>query len=187
LRAIDFSLRLGAGTVLGKNVALNQVGLDIILENGRLRIGPTTINYREGFMSIEAALDASSDAVPEMGVKITAEDMDIDDVLSYLHEPLIVEGQLNLVVDLRSTGGSIKQIASSLTGEWGVALENGRIQRIINLLAADALDFLFTGPAKNTYTDLNCMVARLQFENGNGAIEVLYLDTPAVRVCEPGR
>jgi len=104
-------------------------------------------------MSIEAALDASSDAVPEMGVKITAEDLDIGDMLSYLHEPLIFEGQLNLVVDLRSAGRSIKQIASGLTGELGVALENGRIQRIINLLAADALDFLFTAPVKNTYTD----------------------------------
>jgi uncharacterized protein involved in outer membrane biogenesis len=186
LQAFDFSLRLIADTVLGKNVAINEVGLDVILENGRLRIGPSTLNYRQGFMSIEAGLDASSDAVPEMEVKIAAEDLDIDDVLSYLHKPLIFEGQLNLVVDLRSTGRSIKQIASGLTGELGVALENGRIQRIINLLAADALDFLFTAPVKNTYTDLNCMVARLQFEDGNGAIQVLYMDTPAVRARGAG-
>ena len=186
LQAFDFSLRLDADEVSGKSVALKQVGLDLILENGRLRIGPATIEYPQGFMSIEAALDASSDAVPEMGVKITAEDMDIDDMLSYLHEPLIFEGQLNLVVDLRSSGRSIKQIASGLTGELGVALENGRIRRIINLLAADALDFVFTAPVKSTYTDLNCMVARLQFEAGNGTIQVLYLDTPAVRARGSG-
>jgi uncharacterized protein involved in outer membrane biogenesis len=186
LRDFDLSLNLNADKVVGKNVALNQVGLDVILENGRLQIGPSSSKYREGFVSIEAALDASSDKVPEMAVKVTAEDMDIDDVLSYLHEPLIVEGQLNLVVDLRSKGRSIRQIASGLTGELGLALENGRIQRTINLLAADALDFLFTVPAKNTYTDLNCMVVRLQLEYGNGAIEVLYLDTPAVRVRGAG-
>jgi uncharacterized protein involved in outer membrane biogenesis len=186
LQTFDFSLRLDADTVSGESVALKQVGLDVILENGRLRIGPSTLQYPQGFISIEAALDASSDAVPEVGVKITAEDMDIDDILSYLHEPLIFEGQLNLVVDLHSSGRSTKQIASSLTGEFGIALENGRIQRVINLLAADALDFLFTAMAKKTYTPLNCMVARLQFENGNGAIEVLYLDTPAVRVRGSG-
>jgi uncharacterized protein involved in outer membrane biogenesis len=186
LQSFDFSLSMNADEILGENVALNQFGLDILLENGRLQIGPSTLNYRQGFMSIEADLDASSEAVPEMGVKIAAEDMDIDDVLSYLHEPLIFEGQLNLVVDLRSKGRSIKQIASGLTGELGVALENGRIQRIINLLAADALDFLFTAPVKNTYTDLNCMAARLQFEDGNGAIQVLYLDTPAVRARGAG-
>jgi hypothetical protein len=186
LQAFDFSLRLNADKVLGKNVAINQVGLDVILENGRLRIGPSTIKYREGFMSIEAGLDASSDTEPEMVVKITAEDLDIDDVLSYLHEPLIFEGQLNLVVDLRSTGRSTRQIASGLTGESGFALENGRIQRIVNLLAADALDFLFTAPGKNTYTDLNCMAARLMFENGAGTIQVLYLDTPAIRARGAG-
>ncbi len=186
LQAFDFSLRVDADQVLGKNVALKQVGMDVILDHGRLRIGPATMEYPQGFMSIEAALDASSGAVPEMGLKITAEDMDIDDLLSYLHEPLIFEGQLNLVADLRGSGRSIKQIASSLTGEMSVALENGKVQRIINLLAADALDFLFTTPVKKTYTNLNCMVVKLQFEAGSGDIPVLYLDTPAVRVRGSG-
>jgi uncharacterized protein involved in outer membrane biogenesis len=185
LKTFDFSLSLAADKVLGKNVALNQVGLDAILENGRLFIGPSKINYRDGSMSVEASLDVAS-AEPKISAKITAEDIDIDDVLSYLHEPLIFEGQLNLVVDLRSAGNSIKQIASGLTGELDVALENGRIQRIINLLAADALDFLFTAPVKNIYTDLNCMVVRLHFEDGSGAIQVLYLDTPAVRARGAG-
>ncbi len=181
LRTFDFSLQMNADRVSGKNVDLNQVGLDVILESGRLRIGPTIINTREGFISYEATLDASSDAIPAMGVKLTAEDMDIDDVLAYLQEPLVVEGQLNLVIDLRSSGDSIKHMASGLTGELSLGLENGRIRRIVDLLAADALDFLFTAPAKSTYTELNCMVARLLFEDGTGTVQVLYLDTPAVR------
>jgi len=185
LKIFDFSLSLAADKVLGKNVTINQVGLDMLLENGRLLIGPSTINYSEGSMLYEASLDIAS-AKPKVVAKITAEDIDIDDLLSYLHEPLIFEGQLNLVVDLHSAGSSIKQIASGLTGELDVALENGRIQRIINLLAADALDFLFTAPVKNSYTDLNCMVARMYFEDGNGDIQVLYLDTPAVRARGAG-
>jgi len=186
LREFDFSLRLDADSVLGKNVALNKVGLDVILDHGRLRIGPATMEYPQGFMSGEAAIDASSDDGPEMSVKITAEDMDIDDLLSYLHEPLVFEGQLNLVVDLRGSGRSLKQIASSLTGEMSVALENGKVQRIINLLAADALDFLLTTPVKKTYTDLNCMVVKLQLEAGSGDIPILYMDTPAVRARGSG-
>jgi uncharacterized protein involved in outer membrane biogenesis len=103
-----------------------------------------------------------------------------------MHAPLILVGNLNLVVDLSSTGVSMKQIASRLTGEFGVVLENGRIQRVIELLAADALDFLFTAPLQKTYTDLNCMAGRLLFEDGIGNIEILYLDTPNVRARGAG-
>lgn len=49
------------------------------------------------------------------------------------------------------------------------------------MIASDALDLLFTAPAKDTFTDLNCMAGRLDLEKGVGTIQVLYLDTPGVR------
>jgi uncharacterized protein involved in outer membrane biogenesis len=185
LQDFDFSLSINAGEISGKNVALKDFDLDVLLENGRLRIGPSIINYSQGSISVEAGLDVAG-TEPKFLVKIAAEDLDIDDLLSYLHEPLILVGNLNLVVDLHSAGASIKQIASGLTGEFGVVLENGRIQRVIEFLAADALDFLFTAPVKKAYTDLNCMAGRLIFEEGVGNIEILYLDTPRMRVRGAG-
>ena len=115
-----------------------------------------------------------------------AEDIDVDDMLAYLHEPLILEGKLNLAVDLHSTGKSAKEIAANLTGEFGAALENGKIQRSIEFLASDALDFILKTPRRKTYTNLNCFVSRLLFENGLGDVQVLYLDTPAVRAQGAG-
>jgi uncharacterized protein involved in outer membrane biogenesis len=107
--------------------------------------------------------------------------MDIDDILSYLHGPLVLEGQLNLALDLHSRGRSSREIAANLSGEFGAAIENGRIQRGVEMIAADALDMLFTAPAKKKFTDLNCMAGRLDFEKGVGTIQILYLDTPGVR------
>ncbi len=172
-------------SIMKKNIALNRLGLDMKLENGRLQIDPSTVSYRDGSLSLEGAFDTAAPDSP-VSIKITAEDIDIDDMLAYLHEPLVLKGKLNLAIDLHSTGMSAKKIAANLTGEFGAALENGKIQRSIEFLASDALDFIFTAPRKKTYTNLNCFVSRLMFEKGLGTVQVLYLDTPAVRAQGAG-
>jgi hypothetical protein len=90
-------------------------------------------------LSLESVIDTAG-ADPTASIKISAEDMDIDDVLAYLYEPLILEGKPNLAVDLQSRGRSSKQIASNLSGQFGFALENGKIRRGVEITASAALD-----------------------------------------------
>ena len=150
------------------------------LKDGRLRIGTSDMRYQRGHLSFESIFETAG-AEPLLNVKMLAKDMNIDDVLSSMHEPLVLEGQLNLALELKSRGRSSRELAANLSGEIGLAIENGKIQRGVEMIASDALDLLFTVPAKNTVTDLNCMAGRLDFEKGVGTIQVLYLDTPGVR------
>ncbi len=176
----DFSLNLSADKVVGRDVELDHVDIDAASHNGRLRIGTSEIKYRLGHLSFESILDTAG-TEPTVGLKIAAEDMDLDDILSYLHEPPMVEGQLSLAANLQSRGRSIRELAANLSGEFGAAIEHGRIQRGVEMVASDALDLVFTAPAKDTFTDLNCMAGRLDFKEGAGTIQILYLDTPGVR------
>ena len=139
------------------------------------------LRYRRGHISFEAILDTTGEE-PRITVKLTAEDMAAKDILLYLHEHPALEGQVNIVLDMHSRGQSSRELAANLSGEFGVAVENGRIKRGVEMIASDALDLLFTGPTKDTYTNLNCMIGRLEFEKGVGTIQILYLDTPGVRV-----
>ncbi|CAB1074945.1 hypothetical protein D1AOALGA4SA_2765 [Olavius algarvensis Delta 1 endosymbiont] len=180
LQSYDFSLNIKADKVSGDNVGFGPVNLDAALKNGRLRIKSADMRYRQGQLTFESVFDAKA-AEPRASLKIAAEDMNVKDILSYLHKPMQLEGELNLTADLQSRGSSSKQLAANLSGEFGVAVENGRIQRGVEMIASDALELLFTAPAKDTYTDLNCMAGRLDFEAGVGAIKIMYLDTPGVR------
>ncbi len=180
LKSNDFSLNFRADRVVGTNVALSRVDFDVELKEGRLRIETSEMRYRQGQLSLEFILDTAG-AEPRVNLKILAEDVDVADILSYLHEPLVLEGQLNLALDLQSRGRSSREIAANLSGEFGAAIENGRIQRSVEMIASDALDLLFTAPAKKSFTDLNCTAGRLDFEKGVGTIQILYLDTPGVR------
>jgi hypothetical protein len=48
-------------------------------------------------------------------------------------------------------------------------------------LSSDTLDFLFTGPASQTYTDLDCTAFRMLFEDGTGTVQVFFVETPGMR------
>jgi hypothetical protein len=180
LSANEFLIMVHADRIIGRNVELGPLDIDVASKEGQLRVEASDLSYRQGQISFEAILDTTGE-IPRITVKLTAEDMDAKDILLYLHENPGLEGQLNLVLDMQSQGQSSRQLAANISGELGVAIENGRIARGVEMIASDALDLLFTGPAKNTYTDLNCMAGRLEFEKGVGTIQILYLDTPGVR------
>ena len=185
LRAIDLHLALDADKLIGRNVTIEKLDLDMLLENGRLRIHPINMIYAAGFSSSEFVID-NSGSTPEFILKVTAEDIDVEDILAYAHEPIIMSGFLNLVVDLHSSGRSPHEIASNLEGEIGLALENGRIRRTINFLSLDAFDTLLNKISRSRHTDLNCMINQIHFENGVGEIEVFYMDSPRIRARGAG-
>jgi uncharacterized protein involved in outer membrane biogenesis len=116
-----------------------------------------------------------------MQIKLTAEDLDVGALLAHVHSPVFLGGHLNTVVNLQSRGNSSRQIASSLTGEIGIAIENGQIKKLADLLGADAIDFLAATAKQRDYQKLNCLALGFSFEDGLGSSQVMYLDTPSVR------
>jgi hypothetical protein len=185
LKALDFYFALDADKVIGRNVTVEKLDLDIVVENGRLRIHPASMAYTAGFTSSEFIIDVSG-ATPEFILKVTGEDIDIDNILAYAHEPIILSGSLNLVVDLHSSGRSPREIASNLKGEISLALEDGRIRRIINFLSVDAFDALLTTARRSRFTDLHCLINQIQFEDGVGDIVIFYMDSPKIKARGAG-
>ena len=121
LKSHDFTLNLSADKVVGQDVALGHIDIDAALNKGRLRIGTSEIKYRLGHLSFESILDAA-DVEPRISLKIAAEDIDLEELLAYMHEPLVAEGQLSLAADLKSRGRSSREMAGNLSGEFGAAI-----------------------------------------------------------------
>jgi uncharacterized protein involved in outer membrane biogenesis len=177
LKTVDLEIVLDADKLVGRNSTISNLNLGIRLENGRLHIYPASLIYAAGSTSFEILIDAS-ESTPEFILKITGEDIDIEDVLAHVHRPQTLSGAFNLVLNLQSAGRSAREIASNLKGEFSAALENGRIKRIVDFLSADAFDLVFGVANRRTYTDLQCLFSKIQFENGVGTIENLFMDTP---------
>jgi hypothetical protein len=87
---------------------------------------------------------------------------------------------------LRGAGNSFHEIASSLEGELGVAIENGRIKRDIEMITADAFDVITDLPKIEDYQELNCLVLKFTFADGVGKSKMIFYDTPNVRTRGSG-
>ncbi|MBW1693462.1 MAG: AsmA family protein [Deltaproteobacteria bacterium] len=184
-KSLDLSLKIDADKLIGKNLEMNHLDFDLSLSDGRLRIGPAKFGYAGGDISFESTLK-TVESKPEIVLKANAEDLDVDAFLAYVHKPMILGGQLNLAVDLRGAGNSFHEIASSLEGELGVAIENGRIKRDIEMITADAFDVITDLPKIEDYQELNCLVLKFTFADGVGKSKMIFYDTPNVRTRGSG-
>ena len=181
LKAIDLSASVDVDKLRGEGFVLNKLDLDMSLEDGKLQVAPAKVTYKSGFASIDFTIDAVG-SKPQMALKVTAEDVDIGALLTHIHEPPFLKGQLNLVVDLQSAGNSPREIATALGGEIGLAIEKGKIKRAVEFMGADAVDFLSAIRSRGEYKDLNCMALRFIFEEGIGKSEIIYIDIPDMYV-----
>ncbi|HID28382.1 MAG TPA: AsmA family protein [Desulfobacterales bacterium] len=177
LKAIDLSVSVAADNVVGKDFVLKNLNVDMLLKDGKLQIAPATVTYRNGSASIDFTIDTVG-SKPEMALKVTAEDVDIGALSAYLHKAPSLLGQLNLVIALQSSGKSAREMATALKGEFGVAVEKGKIKQDIELMAQDAVDFLAAMRSSSKYSELRCMALRFVFEKGIGESEIIYLETP---------
>ncbi len=185
LRAADLTLQLDVDKLIGRNIAIEKLDVDVQLEGGRLRIQPAHMAYATGATDMSFSVDASG-AAPTFALQFSGEDMDADDLAAYAHEPIILSGSLNLVVDLQSTGVSAHEIAANLTGNVSLALENGKIWRMIDLLSKDVFDTLLTAADTRTYTDMRCFLGHVSFDKGTGTVDMLYIDSPKIRARGAG-
>ena len=176
----NMSLSIYAEKLIEKNVQLDNLKIDMSLDDGLLVVRPSGLRHDEGEISLEAVLDTRKEK-PHIMVKASAEDVDLDALLPYMDRPLIQGGFLNLIANIRGSGNSLYEMAASLNGDVGVAVENGKIKRDIELLSADAFDTLTLLPKMDKYRDLNCLTLRFIFEDGLGKSQIMFLDTPNVR------
>ena len=185
LNNFDAHITLDAGKLVGQDIAIENLDIDIQIEKGRMRIYPAKMTYAAGFTEFDFIIDASGQT-PVFDLNILGENIDIEDLLASAHEPLVLSGELNLAVDLLSRGRTAREIASNLDGEFSLSLENGQIHRIINFLSADAFNLMLTTADRRQSTDLNCLVSKIQFLNGVGDIEYFSMDTSRIRAKAAG-
>jgi len=180
LKEMDLSFRLDTEEVIGRGFILNDFDIDVVLKDGLILIGPSRMTYADGFVSLESSIDLRGSS-PEVKLSLKAEDIDTAEVFAYLHSPIILGGHLNLAVDLKSTGSSNRQIASALTGDLVMTIENGQIKKTADLMGADAIDVLTSVRSLGKYQKLNCLAVGFSFKDGIGNSNVIYIDTPSVR------
>jgi hypothetical protein len=176
IKDFDLTLRIQAAQlgILGFNLA--DVDFNVSQTGGRLRIDPLLFKYAGGELDLNFVLDASK-PVPDWFMDLKVRGIVLEQLLTDLYAKAEVGGTLNLAVNIKSQGRSPRDIAATLTGDAGLAVEQGWLPQSAHLLAADVFDALLTLPTPRQRKELSCLVTGFGFDKGLGTSRILSMDT----------
>lgn len=173
LKAADADLDLKADRlVLPNKLPVEAVAVRVVLSGGRLEIQPLSTRIGGGAMNGTATLDASTGKTATLAAKIDAKAMDLGQVLRQMgHAEMVTGAKTDVAMNLRGSGGSVRELMAGLNGDALLVLGEGKIHTsFVEWLGADVLTQVAekVNPFRKTdpYTDLRCGVIRFAARDG---------------------
>jgi hypothetical protein len=186
LNKLDLGLGLAVDQVVGTGAELKALSTKIELKDGQLLMSPAVLDYGEGTLLVDLMLDAND--TPRAALQLTADDVAIGAVWGHIQTFVPVSGNINVHLDLSSSGRSPADLAASLNGVVGIASENLKVPYYTaDLLAANVLGWVVKRTIASDATVLvRCSIAQLELEQGQVVIQKLMFDGPSMTVTGEG-
>lgn len=187
LRAADATLSLQAAKVrLQDKMALDNLQVTLALQNGRLQITPLSADFSGGRIDAAVELDGSQ-AAPPLSTTLQVDRLDYGQLLRTMELDDTVAGTLNVDVDVKGKGGSMRAIASSLNGHSEIVSNEGMItNRLLKIIAAGLGDVLGPLLGGDRDANLNCMISRFDIRGGVATSKALVIDTEQFTISGGG-
>lgn len=190
LTAVDARLAYGSAQILLPKVALNDLQIAAVLENGKLRITPLRAVVGDGRLDGQIQLTPGRKGASLTG-KLTVDQFDVGKMLKELAIFDAFEGKLDVSADLAGAGESVAAIMAVLDGHVSVIMDSGRISNdLIRTVGGDLSSGLFRllNPfaEKEDWTAINCLVVRFDAKKGLADASALVFDTSVMSVIGKG-
>lgn len=173
LRVADADLDLRADRlVLPNGLPVEALALRLALSGGRLEVKPLSARIGGGAATGQIALHASAGRTATLAARVDAKGIDLGQVLRQMgHSDLVTGTRADLTLNLRGSGGSVRELMAGLDGEGLLVLGEGRIQSsFIEWLGADLLtqivEKLNPLGKGQPYTELTCGVVQFAAKDG---------------------
>ncbi|MBI2001637.1 MAG: AsmA family protein [candidate division NC10 bacterium] len=173
LRTADADLDLKVDRlVLPNTSSVEGLVARVALSGGRLEVRPFGTRIGGGAVTGQIALDASSQKTATLAAKVDAKAIDLNQVLRQMGNPDLVTGvKTDFALNLRGSGGSVRDLMAGLNGDLVLVLGEGKIHSsFIDWLGADLLtqiaEKLNPFGTKDPYTDLKCGVIGFAAKDG---------------------
>jgi uncharacterized protein involved in outer membrane biogenesis len=190
LNKVDVALNIRFDKVLVPKLAIDNLDVEAKAKNGHLVIKPFKARIGEGNFEGHLNLQSQGNRLSlTAGLEITQ--LNLGNMLKELQVTETVEGTLDGRLNCKSSGNSIATLMGNLDGVIIAIMSQGRIQnKYLDLLGGDLSSSLFRvvnpGGEKEQYTDINCMVSRIDVREGLGEYTVLACDTKRMTLTGEG-
>lgn len=180
LEKLDLDLEVQLDSLEGIALAVDQAKARVRLTDGRLKLAPLRFDVVGGHAEIDAEVDVRA-PTPRWRLQAETDDLELGDTWRQLKTEVPLTGELDLVLDLQARGRSPRDLANSLSGDLGFALQRGQIRsRLFGLTTMNPLRWLVARSTRRGYSEIDCFVARFRADKGVATLRTLVLDTPNV-------
>jgi hypothetical protein len=187
LKDFDLDLDVLLEDVEGIHLDIDTLEGRLDVVDGVLRVDPLSFVFVGGRVDLTLMADARGE-LPKLHLGLAADDVDLGDFLSQSEVEVPLDGELDLAVDLKAAGQSARALASSLEGEFDLAIERGRIRTsLLRLTTTNPVSWMFTEARRKGYSELNCLILRFDLEDGVAESETILVDTTNVLALGQGR
>jgi uncharacterized protein involved in outer membrane biogenesis len=187
LLAADLDLDIKAERIRAPLGDLGEFVSKVSLKDGQFKSSTSVTGFKGAQISSEFDLNATADP-PLTQIQINAKDLNFGYLLSSMNLTDLVEGQVDLLVDLSGSGATRYSFLGNAAGRITIIGGPGQIEgRRIDLWAADLIPtMLSTSWQRDDVTETNCMVAHIELKEGLAEIEDLLLDTQRITIAASG-
>jgi uncharacterized protein involved in outer membrane biogenesis len=186
LKTADIELRLTARQLVAAAATLDNFAIDIGVASGLLHIRKMNGQFRGGSLTVAATIDTRP-AVPLVGVTGKLERFDLGGLLKAMAVTDLLTGDVDLDLEGRGAGGSLRQIMAGLDGRLILAMGKAELATpLFDLIGADLAQTLLPWAAQDRSTHINCAVVRFDAKRGMATGGAMLLDTAKVTVQGAG-
>jgi uncharacterized protein involved in outer membrane biogenesis len=181
LRQVNGEVDYDADAIRSRDLPLRGLSTHISVRNGVLQLKPLAFAFTTGRLSGALTIDARN-SVPVTAVDARVTDIHIEHFIKNGEKPL--SGIVEARAQLRGSGASVHQVASSADGVFTAVVPQGTMKKSlaewlgVNVLSALGLSL----SGDRSSTNLRCAVVHFDARNGVLDSQQLILDTDPTRL-----
>jgi uncharacterized protein involved in outer membrane biogenesis len=189
LKVIDADIKFRGNQILLPALAFDDNIIEILLENGDLRMDPFDFTVGGGRADILIDLRQQNTA-PSLVVVTAVDQLDVGDMLQKLGYDRSLEGMLDGRINLSGQGVSPAELMAGLNGFFVIKMVDGQISSrhlylIERYLGSGALRLLNPFKSAREFAPVSCLVNNIEITDGLADVKLL-LDTDQTSILGIG-
>ncbi len=182
LQRFDADLQLGMGEAVWRGTAYRKLEMRLLLQDGRLRLDPLSLQSPGGPVQAQILADAAA-VPPTLAIMARAPGLAAGPALAVLGAPEGTTGTIDLDVQLRGQGDTLRAWAATLEGHLGLAMVDGEIEnRWLAELLGEALRAANLPVEPGGRSRVRCLALRADAMRGQARLRALALDSTRLKL-----
>jgi uncharacterized protein involved in outer membrane biogenesis len=185
--AADLDLDIRAERILTGIGDLGDLVSKVNLKDGRFKASLSITGFTGGQISQEVDINAAVKP-PVNQIQLSVKDLDYGFYKRKMVERDLIEGRADLYVKLSGPGATRRSFLANADGRITIIAGPGKITgRRLDLWASDLIPTLLSPRwQRQPVTDMNCMVAHIELQDGLAKIADILLDTRRITIAGSG-